>query len=375
MTSAAIPPDAVPVPEVDVEAVLDALRSGWLTMGPRIQQLEAALADRLATPHAVAVSSGTAALQLALLAVGTGPGDEVVVPALAFPGAVAAVRCTGAEPVLCDVRGLHDLTLDPADVAARITPRTKAVVAVHLFGFAADVAALRALCHARGVALVEDAAHALGAHLPDGALAGTAGDAGCFSLAAGRQVAVGEGGFVTAREEAIAARVRSLRSHAMTSVTWDRHRGHANTYDIVDVGFNYRLDEPRAALALAQLPRLEAAIAHRRALARAYRERLADVPGVALPWDEDAVARGAHLHCPIVLADERARDALHARLAAESVASCAYPSIGALSAHRELGSPPRAAEAAARHLLLPLSAAMGEADVATVAAVVRRALA
>src|SRR5690606_10490118 len=125
---------------------------------------------------------------------------------------------------------------------------------VHLFGYAADVAALRAACDRHGVALIEDASDAIDARLADGALVGTVGHAATFSLSADRQLGVGEGGFVATADEAVAARVRSLRSHAMTSVTWDRHRGHANTYDIVDIGFNFRLDEPRAALALARLP-------------------------------------------------------------------------------------------------------------------------
>jgi dTDP-4-amino-4,6-dideoxygalactose transaminase len=361
--------------ESDVTAVLDTLRSGWLTMGPRIQELEQTLVERFGAPHAVTVSSGTAALQLALLGVGVEPGDEVILPALSFVGGVAAARFAGAEPVLCDVRGADDPCLDVDDVAARITPRTKAVVAVHLLGYGADVGALRTLCAERGIALVEDAGHAIGARLTDGAWAGTVGDAGCFSLSAGTQLGVGEGGFVLTADEAIAGRVRSLRSHAMTSVTWDRHRGHANTYDIVDIGFNFRLDEPRAALALSRLPRLDAEIERRRGLVRALRSALADAPGVGRPWDDEAVALGAHHRFAILLDDAAARDRVRAALAAEGVESGWAPALSALREYRALGPCPRAEDVAGRWLALPLGPSLGAGDVSRVADVVRRALA
>lgn len=357
--------DDTALTESDVEAVLDTLRSGWLTMGPRIQELERTLAERFGVAHALATSSGTAALQLALLGAGVRDGDEVILPALSFAGAAAAVRFTGAEPVVCDVRA-HDLTLDPDDVAARITPRTKAVVAVHLLGYPADVAALRTLCEESGVALVEDCAHALGAQLVDGTPAGTAGVAGCFSLAAGTQLGVGEGGFVLTGDDAVAARVRSLRSHAMTSVTWDRHRGHANTYDIVDVGFNFRLDEPRAALALARLPRLEEELERRRGLVRALRGALAGVPGVVVPWGDEAVGRSGHHRFALVLADGAACERVRDALAAEGVETTSLP---------VLGSCPRAKDLAARSLALPLGPSVGTVEVAAIADAVRRAAA
>ncbi len=361
--------------ESDVEAVLDTLRSGWLTMGPRIQELEGTLVERFGVPHAVTVSSGTAALQLALLGVGVEPGDEVILPALSFVGAAAAVRFAGAEPVLCDVRGAEDLGLDVDDVAARVGPRTKAVVAVHLHGYPADVAALRELCSARGIALIEDCAHAIGSRLADGSWAGTAGDAGCFSLSAGKQLGVGEGGFVLTGDEAVARRVRSLRSHAMTSVTWDRHRGHANTYDIVDIGFNFRLDEPRAALALARLPRLGEEIDTRRELVRAYRSGLADVAGVAVPWDDAAVGLGSHHRFAVLFDDVAARDRVREALAAEGIETGFAPAISALSEYRALGPCPRAEDVALRWLALPLGPSLDSDDVAVVVDAVRRAVA
>jgi dTDP-4-amino-4,6-dideoxygalactose transaminase len=371
----AIPLSAIEVPDQDVEAVLDTLRSGWLTLGPRTQELEAALAAWSGAGHAIALSSSMAALQLAVEAVGVRPGDEVIVPALSFVEAAAAVRWMGGTPVFCDVHGADDLTLDPEDVAARVTERTRAVVATHLMGYPADLASLDRLCSERGIALIENASEAIGARGANGTRVGAVGAVGCFSMGADVQLSVGEGGFAIPADERLAARIRSLRSHAMTSGTWDRHRGHAASYDVVDVGFNFRMDEPRAALALARLPRLADDLEKRRALVGAYRERLAAVPGVELPWDEQAVSRSAHNRFAILLVDGATRDRVHERLAAEGVETSWLPAITSLTEYRESGSCPRAEEIAARHLLLPLAPSYGETEVHAVVDALTRALA
>jgi len=168
-------------------------------------------------------------------------------------------------------------------------------------GYAADMPALRELCAARSLHLVEDAAQALGARVcSDGHLAGTSGAIGCLSVFSKKQLCLGEGGMVLTADEALARRVRLLRSHAMTSGTWDRHRGHEDAYDVVDIGFNFRLDEPRAAFGLSRMQRTPAAIEHRRAVVRSYRERLAGVPGITLVWDEAAVEAGSHFAFPVL---------------------------------------------------------------------------
>ena len=159
-----VPLTDIAMPEQDVEAVLDCLRSGWLTMGPRTKAFEEALARYVGTPHAATVSSGTAALHLACRAAGLGPGDEVIVPAFTFVASASAPRYVGAEPVLCDVRSPYDFNLDIEDVARRITTRTRAVIAVHFCGYPADILALRKLCDEHGLILIEDCAQAIGAH-------------------------------------------------------------------------------------------------------------------------------------------------------------------------------------------------------------------
>ena len=374
-----VPLTEITVPEQDVQAVLDCLESGWLTMGPRTKAFEDALADFVGTPHAVTVSSGTAALHLACLAAGIGAGDEVIVPAFTFVASASAARYVGAEPVLCDVRSPHDFNIDPADVARRITPRTRAVVAVHFCGYPADVAALRALCDEHGLVLIEDCAQAIGARVDDsGRQVGTVGELGAFSFFSKKQLCVGEGGMVTSADEQLAERVRLFRSHAMTSSTWDRHRGHDPAYDVVDIGFNYRLDEPRAALGLSRLARLAESIEARRASVRAYRERLAEIPGIELPFTDAAVERSSHFAFPVLLADRQTRDRFRDELKAGGIQTTWYPALHTFTESRRYAPTDglaQATETAERHCALPLSSSMTESEVDTVVEVVRAALA
>ena len=374
-----VPLTEIEVPEQDVRAVLDCLESGWLTMGPRTKVFEEALAAFVGTPHAVTVSSGTAALHLACLAAGIGPGEEVIVPAFTFVASAAAPRYVGAEPVLCDVRSPLDFNIDPADAARRITPRTRAVVAVHFAGYPADVAALRALCDERGLVLIEDCAQAIGARVDaSGRQVGTVGELGAFSFFSKKQLCVGEGGMVTTADERLAERVRLLRSHAMTSSTWDRHRGHDPAYDVVDIGFNYRLDEPRAALGLSRLARLADSIEARRATVRAYRKRLAAIPGIELPFTDTDVERSSHFAFPVLLADRATRDRFREALKANGVQTTWYPALHTFTEYSRFAPAdglPQATETADRHCALPLSSTMDKSEVELVVTAVRSALA
>ena len=373
-----VPLTDIAMGEQDVEAVLDCLRSGWLTMGPRTKAFEQALAGYVGTPHAATVSSGTAALHLACLAAGIGPGDEVIVPAFTFVASASAARYVGAEPVLCDVRSPQNFNIDPDDVVRRITPRTKAVIAVHFCGYPAEIVALRKLCDEHGLILIEDCAQAIGARVDDaGRQVGTVGELGCFSFFSKKQLCVGEGGMVTTADETLDERVRLFRSHAMTSSTWDRHRGHDPAYDVVDIGFNFRLDEPRAALGLSRLQRLDDGIAARRAIVRAYRERLADVAGIELAFEEQAVERASHFAFPVLLGDRDARDRFRDDLKANGIQTTWYPALHSFTEYQRYAPAdglPRASEVADRHCALPLSTTMDIDDVDTVVGVVRSAL-
>jgi dTDP-4-amino-4,6-dideoxygalactose transaminase len=341
----------------DLEAVAAALRSGWLTMGPRTEAFEREFAALLDVRHAIAVASGTAALHLAYLAAGVGPGDEVIVPAVTFVAGAAAARHCGAVPVLADVTGRTDPGVDPDDVAALIGPRTKALCAVHFAGYRCDTLHLAELCAERGIALIEDAAH----H----PLAAPIGLASCYSFAASKVLACGEGGLVATDDDRVAERVRSLRSHAMSSHTWDRHRGHAPGYDVTGVGFNYRLDEPRAALLSSRLTRLVDEVERRRALVRRYRDALHTLDGVLVPFHDDEVTSSSCYAMPIVLERPDLRDPLREQMRAHGIqTNVLYPAINEFSAYAAT-SPrplPRAEAWAAAELTLPLFPHLTEGD-------------
>jgi dTDP-4-amino-4,6-dideoxygalactose transaminase len=362
----------------DVEAVAEALRSGWLTLGPRTAAFEEAFAAHLGARHAIALSSCTAALHLAYLAAGVGPGDEVIVPSFTFVATAGAVLHCGAIPVFAEIASREAPTLDIEDVERHITPRTKAVTVVHYAGYPAAADRLRELCDANGLALIEDAAHAPSATLA-GRKLGTWGLAGVFSFFSNKVLSVGEGGLLCTDSEEVAAMARSLRSHAMTSGTLDRHEGRATTYDVVGVGFNYRMDEPRAALALSRMERLEAEVARRRELTLRYRELLAGISGVLVPFEDADVARSSCYVLPVMLERESLQADVARRLRERGIqTSLLYPSIHRFTAYRERFpgvSLPVTELASQTELTLPLFPHMTHADQDRVALELAAALA
>jgi dTDP-4-amino-4,6-dideoxygalactose transaminase len=362
----------VPLSDVVVDdelagAVRETLASGWWSMGPRVAEFEAAFAEFCGARHAFAVANGTAALHLALLAVECGPGDEVVVPSLNFVAAANTICHAGATPVFCDIAGEDDLTLDPSDVEAAVGPATKAIVVMHYGGFACDMDAIADIAERHGLVVVEDAAHAPGATWR-GRRCGTLGDVGCFSFFSNKNMPVGEGGMVTTDDDELAERLRLLRSHGMTTLTWDRHRGHAHTYDVVRYGFNYRLDEIRAAMGLVQLRRVESENAGRARISARYREALDRVGGLAMPFGDPEAQQASSHHLAVVLLPEGVerqpvRDALTARGIQTSVH---YPPIHGFTAYETLGGRrplPRTDAVADRVLTLPLYSHMTDVQV------------
>jgi dTDP-4-amino-4,6-dideoxygalactose transaminase len=277
----------VPLADLDYgkdeeKAVLDVLRSRWLTMGAVTQAFEAAFAEQLGVEHAIAVSNATVALHLACLALGIGPGDEVIVPSLTFVATSNAVLYTGADVRFADIIALDDLTISPEAITSQINPRTKAIIVMHYGGYPCRMQGIAEIARQHNLAVIEDAAHAPGASLEGRAL-GTWGEVGCFSFFSNKNLSTGEGGMLVTNSDELARRIRLLRSHGMTSLTWDRHRGHAYSYDVVELGYNYRFDEIRSALGLVQLKKLRRNNARRRSITQAYREALKD-SGLIVPF-------------------------------------------------------------------------------------------
>jgi dTDP-4-amino-4,6-dideoxygalactose transaminase len=301
------------------------------------------------------------------MAIGIEPGDEVICPTLTFVATAAAMAQTGATVRLADSTSLDDFALDPAEIERLLTPSTKAVVAVHYGGAPADMEAVKAAAGVHGLLVIEDAAHALGAELT-GVPCGSLGDAGCFSFFPNKNVTTGEGGMVVFRDEVAAAKARLLRSHGMTALTWDRHRGHATGYDVVEFGFNYRLDELRAALGLVQLSRLDELNQARARLALRYQENLAGSP-FTVPRQGARGTSAEHLFvaaAPSLEERRQARERLRERRIQTSVH---YPPIHRFSLYRSDGERlPVAEEIADRVLTLPLHPRLTEADVDEVCA-------
>jgi dTDP-4-amino-4,6-dideoxygalactose transaminase len=362
--------------EALVDDVARTVAGGWWSMGPRVEALEEAFAAAIGARHALAVANGTAALHLALLAAGCGPGDEVVVPSLNFVAAANSIGHVGATPVFCDIRGSHDLNADPADVEACIGPRTKAILALHYGGFPCRIEALLELAATHGLIVIEDAAHAPGARL-HGRACGTFGLVGCFSFFSNKNMPIGEGGMVVTDDDDAAASMRLLRSHGMTTLTWDRHRGHASSYDVVVQGYNYRLDELRATIGLHRLAGLEAENAGRRRAAARYRSRLAGIEGLVVPF-ADADQDAASHHLLVVVLPERAdRDAVRSALTERRIqTSVHYPPIHGFTAYAtSVARPlPRTDELAPRLLTLPLFGHISDEQVDSVTDALREAL-
>lgn len=373
----------IPLADVDLgpeeeAAVLDVLRRGWLSMGEVTAAFEAEFAALTGARHALAVTNCTAALHLAGLALGWGPGDEVIVPSLTFVATANAVRYTGATPVFADITSERDFGLSAEDAERRITPRTRAIVVVHYAGHAADMASLLAVAERHGLDVVEDVAHAPGADLAGRAL-GTWGKIGCFSFFANKNMTTGEGGMVTTGDDDLAARLRLLRSHGMTSLTWDRHKGHAWSYDVVAPGYNYRIDEVRAAIGRVQLAKVAAANQRRRDLDALYRELLpAAAPGLGVPYGESRGTPACHLR-PVLLpagADRRRfMDEMKARGIQTSIH---YPPVHHFSYYREAAgevSLPLTELVGAREVTLPLYPGLTTGDVESVVAAAAESLA
>jgi dTDP-4-amino-4,6-dideoxygalactose transaminase len=370
-----VPLADVRITDDELAAVVDAYRSGWLSMGPQTAAFEEEFAAYAGARHALAVANGTAALHLACAAAGLGPGDEVVVPSMTFVATANAVAYTGARPVFADVGALRRPWLTRETVERALTPRTRAVMHMCYGGHPGDVAGVAALAAERGLLLIEDAAHGVGGRVGSRHL-GTFGALGAYSFFSNKNLAIGEGGMVVTDRDDLAERVRLLRSHGMTSLSWDRHRGHAAAYDVVALGFNYRIDEPRAALGRSRLRTLDDATEQRLALDARYRRLLVGIDGLSPALaPEDGARRAAHLFT--VVLDGVDRQAFRAALAEQGVqTSVHYPPVHEFSIYRkDSPSLPVTEEYGANAVTLPLYAHMTAAQQDIVVEAVRAAAA
>ena len=356
------------VDEEDVAAVVSALRSDWLTTGPLVSRFEETLASAVGAPHAVAVSSGTAALHAAVVAAGLGPGDEVITSPLTFVASANAVLYAGAVPVFADVDS-ETLAIDPAAVEAAVTPRTRGVLPVDYAGQPCELDALLDLARAHRLVLIEDAAHSLGAEYRGRRVGGLA-DLTTFSFHPAKVITTGEGGMVTTGREDLAARLRRFRNHGLETDFRERDARRLSYSPMVEAGYNYRLTDLQCALGLSQLAKLEDFLKRRAAIAERYTAALVGQAGVALPRVAPPVRHAWHIF-PILLDPEALRadrDTILAALRAENIAAAVHYVPAYWHPHYERlgyrrGLCPRAERGFERLLSLPLFPAMSDTDV------------
>ncbi|MCB1764852.1 MAG: UDP-4-amino-4,6-dideoxy-N-acetyl-beta-L-altrosamine transaminase [Candidatus Competibacteraceae bacterium] len=280
--------------EDDIAAVVAVLRSNWLTTGPKIAEFEQAFADFVGMREAVAVSSGTAALHTVMAALGIGPGDEVIVPAMTFAATANSVVFQGGTPVFADVDP-ETLLLDPDAVDARITSRTRAVIAVDYAGQPCDYDALRMIADRHDLALVADACHALGGN-DQGRPVGSLADLSAFSLHPVKPITTGEGGVITTDDPQWAQRMRRFRNHGIATDHRQREQQNSWFYEMVELGYNYRLTDFQCALGISQLRKLPNWVARRQAITRVYDKALAEIPGVKPLAVRASVSHAYHLY-------------------------------------------------------------------------------
>lgn len=342
------------------EAVLHVLRRKWLTMGEETEALEREFAEFFEVKHAIAVSSCTAALHLANVITGIGPGSEVICPALTFAATANATIYAGGTPVFADIISPDNWTISSEEIAKKITPATKAITVMHYGGFACKMDEIMAIARMHNLAVIEDAAHAPGSTY-QGHKLGSIGDISCFSFFSNKNISTGEGGMICTNHDEYAEKLRIIRSHGMTSSTVDRHRGHSFSYNITALGYNYRLDEIHAALARVQLKKLEAGNRQRRLAALRYKKGLQQIEEIKIPFPDVHEETNYHLF-PVMLDSAVDRQDLMAYLRGKGIqTSIHYPPIHHFSFHQQhfaSGDLPLTEFVALHELTLPMYAGL-----------------
>jgi len=357
-------------------AVSRVLESRWLTMGGVTQAFEDEFAAYVGAKHSLAVTNCTVALHMACMAIGLGSGDEVILPALTFVATANAVRYTGATPVFADVIGENDLNISPESIERLITPRTRAIIVVHYGGYPCDMPRILEIAKKHKLYVIEDDAHAIGSEL-EGIKLGNWGHFGCFSFFSNKNMTTGEGGMITTNDDVFAEKLRLFRSHGMTSLTWDRHKGHAWSYDVVELGYNYRIDEIRAALGRVQLGKLDTNNARRQSLTQQYRKALHELaPEITIPFENHPGISAAHI-MPVLLPAGTNRTLFMENMKEQKIqTSIHYPPVHHFTAYRKITDTvlPVTEDLAEREVTLPLYPAMLDTDITLVAKTIKEVI-
>lgn len=346
-------------------AVLEVLRSKWISSGPKAAEFEARFAKMLNVNHALTTSNCTVSLHMSLKLLGIQAGDEVICPSLTFVATANAILYVNAKPVFADIKSLEDLTIDPEDIIRKITTKTKAIIVMHYGGFACEMEKIMKIAEKYNLFVIEDACHGPLSEF-QGKKLGTIGNIGCFSFFSNKNISTGEGGMIVTNDEEMFNRSRLMRSHGMTTMSYDRAKGHSTKYDVVEFGYNYRMDDLRAALGIVQLDKIEEDLEQRAEIRKKYVEMLLEIPEVIVPF-RDYREFSSNYIFPVVLKNSNAehRDLVREKLAEKGIqTSVHYPAVHRFSVYQQYYLDlPLTDQAANCEITLPMYSKLTTSDV------------
>lgn len=360
----------------EAQAAYDTIQSGWISTGPKCEELEKMFVDMFHVNYAVSTSNCTDALHLCCLVSGVKPGDEVICPSLTFAASANCIRYAGATPVFCDIVGPEHINIDPKEIEKKITDKTKAILVVHMAGFPCKMDEIMTIAKKHNLKVIEDACHGPLSEYK-GKKLGTIGDCAAFSFFSNKNISTGEGGMFISNNKEMADKARLLRSHGMTTMSYQRAGGHATAYDIVELGYNFRLDDIHAAIAIEQLKKLPADLEQRISVRKRYIELLSKVENVVVPFADNTEFTSNYI-MPIVITKGTVedRDAIRNKIHEAGVqTSVHYPAIHRFSIYKDYGAVLPQTEYVTDHeITLPMYAALSMEDVEYICETVNRAI-
>ncbi len=360
----------------EAQAAYDTIQSGWISTGPKCEELEKMFVDMFHVKYAVSTSNCTDALHLCCLVSGVKPGDEVICPSLTFAASANCIRYAGATPVFCDIVGPEHINIDPKEIEKKITDKTKAILVVHMAGFPCKMDEIMTIAKKHNLKVIEDACHGPLSEYK-GKKLGTIGDCAAFSFFSNKNISTGEGGMFISNNKEMADKARLLRSHGMTTMSYQRAGGHATAYDIVELGYNFRLDDIHAAIAIEQLKKLPSDLEQRIAVRKRYIELLSKVENVVVPFADNTEFTSNYI-MPIVITKGTVedRDAIRNKIHEAGVqTSVHYPAIHRFSIYKDYGAVLPQTEYVTDHeITLPMYAALSMEDVEYIVNVVDKAI-
>ena len=362
--------------ECEAQAAYNTIKSGWISTGPKNAELEQMFKDMWSVKYAVSMTNCTDALHVCCIVCGFGPGDEVICPSLTFAASCNCIRYVGATPVFADIIGPDDMNINPKDIEAKITPRTKGIVVVHMAGFPCKMDEIMTIARKHNLKVIEDACHGPLSEYK-GKKLGTIGDCAAFSFFSNKNISTGEGGMFITNNEKMEKAARLIRSHGMSTMSYQRAKGHATAYDITCLGYNFRLDDIRASIAIEQLKKLPGDLQRREVVRKRYIEQLSGIPQIAIPFADNKEFVSNYI-MPIVLLNSsrdrrnQIREYIHA---AGIQTSVHYPAVHHFSTYQELGAIlPQTDYVTDNEITLPMYAALTDEPVDFICETIKKAV-